>query len=413
MSLPSNKIEIVATIDRQFELITRGCEHIYSLEELRHKLERSAETATPLRVKLGMDPTAPDLTFGHAVVLGKMRDFQDAGHRAVLIIGDYTARIGDPSGKSKTRPVLSVEEVDKNAQTYFDQAGKIIDLSAGKLEIRRNSEWLAPLNFADVIRLAGQVTIARMLERDTFDRRMKAGVEIYMHELFYPVMQAYDSVMVQADVEIGGTDQTFNNLLGRDFQKNAGRPPQVVVIMPLLVGLDGKEKMSKSLGNYIAVTEPAADMFAKAMSISDELMRNYFELLTRIPGGDVERLLDPGRSHPRDAKVTLAKSIVERFHGDRAAESAADEFFRIHGAGKTGLPDDMPEIVVPAEMGVVDLVRLAGFAPSNGEARRLIAENGIRHNGAVLTDHAVTIKLNTGDVLQRGKRKFVRLQVGS
>ncbi len=401
------------SVEKQLEVLSRGCEHIYSIEELRSRVVRSSETGTSLRVKLGMDPTAPDLTLGHTVVLGKLRDFQDMGHQAVLIIGDYTARIGDPTGKSKARPILTDEQVDANAETYLEQAGKVIDLSPEKLEIRRNSEWLAPMRFADVIRVAGQTTVARMLERDTFAKRREAGIEIHLHELFYPLMQAHDSVMIEADVELGGNDQTFNNLMGRDFQKNAGQRPQVVVIMPLLIGIDGHEKMSKSLGNYIAVADAPGDMFGKTMSAPDELMRNYFELLTRMPAPEMARWLDAKQTHPRDAKVALAKEIVGKYHGAPAADAAVEEFFRIHGAGKQGLPDEMPELTVEPTIGAIELVVRTGFAKSNSEARRLIAEKGVRLNGDPLTDPYATIAVESGAVLQRGKRKFVRLRVPS
>ncbi|MCH7526168.1 MAG: tyrosine--tRNA ligase [Planctomycetes bacterium] len=398
-------------VDEQLGILTRGCEHVYSVEELRRKLVRSREEGKPLRVKLGMDPTAPDLTLGHTVVLQKLRDFQDLGHKAVLIIGDYTARIGDPTGRSKTRPILTPAEVEANARTYLDQAGKVIELSSDKVEIRHNSEWLRPMNFADVIRLAGQVTVARMLERDTFAKRHKAGVEIYLHEMFYPLMQAHDSVMVESDVELGGTDQTFNNLLGRDFQRNAGQEAQVVVIMPLLVGTDGTEKMSKSTGNYVGVSEPPSDMFGKLMSVPDPLMRHYFELLTRFSTAEIDRLLDEAQTSPRDAKVALAKEIVAKYYDTEVAGEAEGEFFRIHGAGKQGLPDEMPEVAVTASMGAVDLVVHCGFASSKSEARRLMAEGGVRMNGDVLKDLQATVQIESGAVLQRGKRKFVRLKV--
>lgn len=398
-------------IDEQLAILTRGCDSIYSEGELRRKLTRASEANQPLRVKLGLDPTAPDLTLGHTVVLRKMRDFQDLGHKAVLIIGDYTARIGDPTGRSKTRPVLSDEQIDTNAKTYLEQAGKVIDLSPDKIEIRRNSEWLAPMNFADVIRLAGQMTVARILERDTFTKRYKAGVEIHLHEFFYPLMQGHDSVMVRSDVELGGTDQTFNNLVGRDFQKNAGQEPQVVVILPILVGTDGVEKMSKSLGNYIGVSEAPSEMLGKIMGIPDALMRNYFELVTRLPRERVDQLLDGSQTHPRDAKVALAKEIVAHYHTPDDAEAAANEFFRIHGAGKTGVPDDIPERSVPPLIPVAELVVLCEFAKSKGEARRLIAENGVRLNGEPLSDAHATLQVESGAVLQRGKRKFVRLIV--
>ncbi len=395
----------------------RGADTVYSEEELAKKLARSVEKGVPLRVKLGMDPTAPDLTLGHTVVLQKLRDFQDLGHKAILIIGDYTAMIGDPSGKSKTRPVLSREQVDANAQTYLEQAGKVIDTSPDKLEIRKNSEWLEPMSFADVIQMAGKVTVARMMERDTFAKRLKAGAEVFIHELFYPMMQAQDSVEIRADVELGGTDQTFNNLMGRDFQRNADQPPQVVMVMPLLVGTDGKEKMSKSMGNYIAVTDPAPEMFAKVMSIPDELMANYFELLTTEDATRIAELTNASKTHPRDGKVELGRIIVTRFHDAEAAKAAVDEFFRIHGAGKSGVPDEMDDLKVPADLrdgdsiAAADLAVCAGFAKSKGEARRLIAENGLRLDGEPLTDPQGTVSIRTGQVFQRGKRKFVKLVV--
>jgi len=404
-------------VDEQMASLTRGAEHIYSVEELHQRVARSVQTGKPLRVKLGMDPTAPDLTLGHTVVLRKLRDFQDCGHKAVLIIGDYTARIGDPSGRSKTRPILSDDDVTTNARTYLDQAGKVLDLSPDKVEIRRNSEWLAAMTFADVIRMAAQTTVARMMERDTFDKRRKQGLEVYTHELFYPMMQARDSVEIQSDVELGGTDQTFNNLLGREFQRNAEQPPQVVLVMPLLVGLDGKEKMSKSLGNYIGVTEPASDMFGKIMSIPDSLMPNYYELLTQVPMDRVREMVNPSRHNPRDAKVALAKEIIRNFHGAEAADAAEQEFFRIHGGGQGGLPDDIPDHVLSAEIvrdgqvSAADLVVDCGFAASKGEARRLIKEKGIRVDGDALEDPMGSVAVRSGQIVQRGKRKYVRLVI--
>ncbi len=332
----------------QLETLIRGCEQVYTAAELKSRLASGKR----LRVKLGMDPTAPDLTLGHAVVLRKLRQFQDFGHQAVLIIGDYTAMIGDPTGKSKTRPRLTTQEVDANARTYLDQAGAILDLSPDKLEVRRNSEWLTPMTFADVIVLMSRMTVARMLERDTFAKRQAEGKEIYLHELLYPLMQARDSVAVEADVELGGTDQTFNNLCGRDFQRDAGQPPQIVMVTPLLVGTDGREKMSKSLGNYIAVTDPPGEMFGKVMRIPDELMASYFELLTQVPEKDIIGLCDPKNANPRDTKEHLAKMIVTQYHSSGAADAAADEFRRVHGGGGGGLPDDIPEVAIPVEKAV-------------------------------------------------------------
>lgn len=406
-------------VNQQLEILLRGADSVYSREELASKLGRSAATGQPLRVKLGMDPTAPDLTLGHTVVLQKLRDFQDCGHKAVLIIGDYTAMIGDPSGRSKSRPMLSPDQVKANAATYLAQAGKVIDTSPEKLEIRHNSEWLAPLNFADVIRMAAGVTVARMMERDTFAKRTQAGVEVYVHELFYPMMQARDSVEICSDVELGGTDQTFNNLMGRDFQRSAGQEPQVVLVMPLLVGTDGKEKMSKSLGNYIAVTDPPGEMFGKTMSIPDDLMANYYTLLTTLDAARITELCDAARTHPRDAKIELGRTIVSRYHSAADATAAVDEFFRIHGKGKSGLPDDIEEVVVPADQldgGAISapaLLMHCGFATSKGDARRLIGEAGVRLDGEVLSDPFGQVNIRTGQVLQRGKRRFVRLVVGS
>ena len=405
------------SVAEQSKVLLRGVDSVYSREELSGKLERAAQRHQPLRVKLGMDPTAPDLTLGHTVVLQKLRDFQDCGHKAVLIIGDYTAMIGDPSGRSKTRPILTPEQVEANAQTYLAQAGKVIDTAPDKLEIRHNSEWLSPMTFADVIRMAAGVTVARMMERDTFADRHQAGTEVYIHELFYPMMQARDSVEIRSDVELGGTDQTFNNLMGRDFQRSAGQEPQVVMVMPLLIGTDGTEKMSKSLGNYIAVAEPPAKMFAKVMSIPDKLMFNYYTLLTKVNETRMRQLTNPDRTHPRDAKVELGRRIVTRFHADKAAQAASDEFFRIHGKGKAGLPDEIdevrvsPELVKGGTISAADLTVCCGFARSKAAARRLIAEKGVRLEGEPLPDPQGSVAVKTGQILQRGKRKFVRLVV--
>jgi len=401
-----------AQIKHQVEILAQGCDHIYTIDELIQRLSGGKR----LRVKLGLDPTAPDLTLGHTVVLRKLRQFQDFGHKAVLIIGDYTAMIGDPTGRSKTRPVLTPEEIETNARTYFEQAGKVLDLSEDKLEIRHNSEWLAKMNFADVIRLMGQMTVARLLERDTFAERQAQGKEIFSHELLYPLMQARDSVEIESDVELGGTEQTFNNLCGRDLQRNAGQPPQIVLVMPLLVGTDGKQKMSKSLDNYIGVTESPSDMFGKIMRIPDQQMGNYFELLTNLPEAEIVSCLDPATSSPRDTKEKLAKTIITEFHCAKAAEDAAAEFKRVHaGAGGGGLPDEVPEVAVPAEMldgGKIvplDLITHCGFAQSRGDARRLVSQKGIKLNGKPIGDAQVPIQVKSGDVLQRGKRQFARL----
>jgi tyrosyl-tRNA synthetase len=400
-------------LQEQLGILLRGCDSVYTREELEQRLASGKR----LRVKLGMDPTAPDLTLGHTVVLRKLRQFQDLGHKAILIIGDYTAMIGDPSGRSKTRPILTKDDVDRNANTYLEQAGKVLDLSEDRLEVRPNSEWLTPLTFADVIRLMSQMTVARMLERDTFAKRQAEGKEVFLHELLYPLMQARDSVAIESDVELGGTDQTFNNLCGRDLQRDAGQPPQVVMVTPLLVGTDGKEKMSKSLGNYVAVTDPPNEMFGKLMSIPDRLMRNYFELLTDVPPEEMIRLTNASQSNPRDSKEKLAKTIVTQYHSAEAADAAAVEFRRLFGGGGSGLPDEIPEIMVPADkisdgrIVPVDLITHCKFENSRSEARRLVAQGGVRFNGQVIQDPSAPIAVKSGDILQRGKRRFIRLVV--
>lgn len=401
------------SVEEQVRRLVRGCDHVYTVEEL----EQRIASGKSMRVKLGMDPTAPDLTLGHTVVLRKLREFQDFGHKAVLIIGDYTARIGDPSGRSKIRPMLTAQQVEENAATYLKQAGKVLDLSAKKLEVRHNSEWLEPMTCADVLRLMSRMTVARMLERDTFATRQAAGKEIFMHELLYPLMQGRDSVAVGADVELGGTDQTFNNLCGRDLQRDAGQPPQIVMTLPLLVGTDGKQKMSKSLGNYVSVTDSPSDMFGKVMRIPDTLMRSYFELLTELPKERIAELTDPSGRNPRDSKEELAKTIITQYHSAKAAEAAAVEFKRVHGGGESGLPDDVPEVVISAgdiDGGRIDPVTLTVHCfgeKGRNVARRLIAERGVRINGTVIEDAAAPIEVRDGDILQRGKRRFVRLKL--
>src|ERR1041384_3990394 len=330
--------------DEQLKALEQGVETLDTRDELKNKLAQGR----PLRVKLGGDPTAPDLHLGHSVVLRKLRQFQDLGHKAVLIIGDYTALIGDPTGQNKTRPMLSEADIERNANTYFDQAGKILDTTPGKLEIRRNSEWLAGMSFADVIRLASKMTVARMLERDTFEKRHKSGEPISVHEFLYPLMQGYDSVMIQSDVELGGTDQTFNNLVGRDLQRDAGQDPQVVMILPILEGLDGLEKMSKSKGNYIGLNDSPKDMFGKTMRISDELMaRWYVLLLGQAPQG-----------HPMDAKKSLACRLVERYHGREAADQALADFEKQFS--KRDYAEVADTLAVPAEIWIVELIEKTG-----------------------------------------------------
>ncbi len=392
-------------IDEQTELLLRGAEAVYTAEELRQRL---AEATKPLRIKLGMDPTAPDIHVGHAVVLGKMRQFQDLGHKAVLIIGDYTARIGDPSGQNTARPTLTAEEIQNNAKTYFQQAGKILDTSSGKLEIRYNSEWLAKMTMMDIIHLTAKKTVAQMLQRESFKKRLAADQDVFLHEFLYPVVQGYDSVVIEADVELGGTDQTFNCLVGRDIQRAYGLAPQIVLVMPLLVGLDGVEKMSKSKGNYIGITDPPNDMFGKVMSIPDTLMENYFTLLTELPLERVAELVDSEKTHPREAKATLARMIVGRYYDETDAVAAAAEFDRVFSSRQT--PSEMPGIAVPAgTIGIVDLVVQAGFAKSNGEARRLISQNAVSIDGDKIADTEAVVDLKNGQILRVGKRRFGKI----
>jgi len=391
------------------EMLLCGCQSVYTREGLAERLTASAAKNRPLRVKLGLDPTAPDIHLGHTVVLRKMRQFQELGHKAVLIIGDYTSRIGDPSGVNKTRPVLTLEQIEINAKTYFDQAGKILDTSPDKLEVRHNSEWLEKLTFADMLNLAAQMTVARMMERDTFEQRYKAGVPIGVHEFLYPLMQGYDSICIEADVELGGTDQTFNNLVGRDLQKTRGQTPQVVLIMPILAGLDGREKMSKSKGNYIGITDEPDDMFGKVMSIPDDLMASYFALLTDLSDKQIDAMVDSGKTHPRQAKAELGRMIVTRYHSRAAAEAAATEFDRVFSQKE--VPSDMTEIRLPGgTVGIVDLIVAARFAKSKGEARRLVKQNAVSINNRRITDTEANIDLSDGQVLKVGKRRFGRLK---
>jgi tyrosyl-tRNA synthetase len=423
--IPEN---LLARVNSELDLLQRGAAEIYSLDELRLRLAESYQTNKPLRIKLGMDPTAPDIHLGHTVVMRKMRQFQDLGHTAVLIIGDYTARIGDPSGQNKTRPVLSPDEIDRHAKTYFDQAGKILDLSPEKLEVRRNSEWLAKLSFADVIRLASRMTVARMLERDTFALRFKAGDPIGCHELLYPLMQGYDSVMVHADLELGGTDQTFNNLVGRDLQRDEGQRPQMVLTMPILRGLDGFQKMSKSKDNYIGVTESPNEMFGMLMSIPDMLMEEYDNLLAdrgmwnwyAKEAGIIMRALEKGESRkllgPRDKKAKLASIIVEQFNGADAARKAEEEFNRVFVEGL--VPSDPPDMQLKAsEVGgsegiwIAQLIVRCGFAKSTSEAMRLVKQGAVSINDDPVTDERGKVKPEWGQILRVGKRRFARLLV--
>ena len=402
----------MTTNDPILESLQRGCEALYGEDDLLRRLAEAAKQGRKLRIKLGLDPTAPDIHLGHTVVLKKVRQFQDLGHQAVIIIGDYTARVGDPTGVNKTRPILSPEQIDANAETYFAQAGKVLDTDPEKLEIRKNSEWLAKMNLADLLKLAGHVTVAQIMQRDTFKKRFASDVQIGIHEFFYPLMQAYDSVMVQADVELGGSDQTFNNLVGRDIQKAYGQPPQIVMIMPILVGLDGVEKMSKSKDNYIGVTDDPNDMFGKVMSIPDSLMQNYFTLLTDLPSEQIDELTDDEKTHPRKAKAELGRRIVAEFHSPTAAQAASDEFDRIFA--KKDIPTDMPtfDLSDPSKT-ITDVLTESGLVDSRSQVRRLVKQNAITLDGQKITDSESILldQLGQGEgVLKVGKRRFLKVE---
>jgi len=394
--------------EEQFRILADGVAEILPEDEFRAKLERSVRTGRPLRVKLGCDPSRPDLHIGHAVVLEKLRQFQELGHRVIFIIGDFTAMIGDPSGRSKTRPALTLEETQVNARTYLEQVGLLLDVT--QAEIRSNSEWLAPLSFADVIRVASHVTVSQMLERDDFHDRFNNEQPIALHEFLYPLAQGIDSVQVRADVELGGTDQRFNFLLARHLQAHAGQEPQAIVLMPLLEGTDGVQKMSKSLGNYIAVLDSPRDMFGKVMSIPDELIERYYRYATFASAAEAEAMesaLREGKLHPRDAKALVAERLVARYHGEEAAFAARQEFDRMFRHKQ--LPDDITTIALQLPMPLVDALVAVGIVPSKSEARRLIAQGGVYVNGDRVSDLAA--HLSSGEhIVKVGKRRFVRIQ---
>lgn len=392
----------MADVDAALREITRGTAEIIPLEELKNKLSSGRQ----LTVKLGMDPTAPDIHLGHTVILNKLRAFQELGHKVVLIIGDFTASVGDPTGKNATRPQLSREQIMHNAQTYADQAFKVLDKD--KTEIVYNSQWLGALGAEGMIRLASKLTVARMLERDDFTKRYQAGQPIAIHEFLYPLLQGYDSVALKADIELGGTDQKFNLLMGRELQKDAGLEPQVVLMMPLLVGLDGVKKMSKSAGNYIGVEDPAPDMFGKIMSLSDDLMWSYFDLLSAKSVDEIATLrkacLD-GSMNPRDAKIELGREIVARYHGKEAADAAVNGF--INQFAKGAMPEDMPELTLAVDA-IPQLLKQAGLCETTSEAMRMIKQNAVKCDGELITDKGAPIPEGT-HVWQVGKRRFARI----
>ena len=404
--MTSKPYPITPSVLHAMEVTKRGCEELLVETDWLQKLARSEATSKPLRIKLGLDPTAPDIHLGHTVVLNKLRQLQDLGHTVIFLIGDFTSMIGDPSGRNNTRPPLTAEEIAVNAKTYYQQASAILDPS--KTEIRYNSEWCDPLGARGMIQLAAKYTVARMLERDDFTKRYRGGIPISVHEFLYPLMQGYDSVALHSDLELGGTDQKFNLLVGRELQKEYGQEPQCILTMPLLVGLDGVEKMSKSKGNYIGINEPANEMFGKLMSISDDLMWNYFTLLSFRPLAEIDLMkqeVAAGRN-PRDCKVLLGQEIVARFHTDGAAEKALEDF---NHRAKGGIPDDIPELQLSgAPLGIAALLKAANLVPSSSEANRNIDQSGVRVDGTVITDK--TLKLNAGTyVVQVGKRRFAKV----
>jgi tyrosyl-tRNA synthetase len=403
---PPARYPVTDAVGQAMAISLRGCEELLPEGEWLSKLARSAATGEPLRIKFGLDPTAPDLHLGHTVVFTKMRQLQDLGHTVIPLIGDFTSMIGDPSGRNSTRPPLTREQIEANAQTYFDQIGLVLDIH--RAEVRYNSEWSDPLGARGMIQLAAKYTVARMMERDDFSKRFAEGAPISVHEFLYPLMQGYDSVSLRSDLELGGTDQKFNLLMGRHLQIEAGQEPQCILTMPLLEGLDGVEKMSKSKSNYVGITEPANTMFAKLLSISDELMWRYFTLLSWRPQGEIEALrreVADGRN-PKDAKVMLAKEIVTRFHSAMAADGAEQDFIN---RARGGIPDEIAELSLSgAPLAIGSLLKQAGLVPSTSEAMRMVEQGGVRIDGVVVSDKALKVAAGTV-VVQVGKRKFARV----
>jgi len=405
----TNEFPVSERVREALAVTLRGAEELIPEQDWLRKLARSEATGVPLRIKLGLDPTAPDIHIGHTVVLNKLRQLQDLGHQVIFLIGDFTSMIGDPSGRNTTRPPLTAEQIKTNAETYRAQADKILD--PARTELRYNSEWSDPLGARGMIQLAARYTVARMMERDDFHKRFKEGRSISVHEFLYPLMQGYDSVALRSDLELGGTDQKFNLLMGRHLQAEYGQEPQCILTMPLLEGLDGVEKMSKSKGNYIGVTEDPNTMFAKVMSISDTLMWRWYTLLSFRGADEIARLqqeVGAGRN-PRDAKVLLAKEITARFHSQAAAEGAEQDFVN---RSKGGVPDAIPEVALDgAPLGIAQLLKQAGLAPSTSEANRLVDGGGVRVDSSVVSDKG--LKLPAGQyVVQVGKRKFARVTLG-
>ncbi|MCY8804697.1 tyrosine--tRNA ligase [Bacillus spizizenii] len=398
-------------VERQLQLYMTGAHEVIPPEELRAKLVKSISTGIPLKIKLGLDPSAPDVHLGHTVVLNKLRQFQENGHIVQLLIGDFTGKIGDPTGKSAARKQLTDEEVQHNAKTYFQQFGKVLDQE--KVELHYNSKWLKTLNLEDVIDLAGKITVARLMERDDFEERIAMQKPISLHEFFYPLMQGYDSVVLESDIELGGTDQHFNVLMGRHFQERYNKEKQVVILMPLLEGLDGVEKMSKSKHNYIGIDEHPNDMYGKTMSLPDSLMKKYIHLATDLELEEKKQLvkdLETGAVHPRDAKMLLAKTIVRMYHGAEAAETAEHSFKTVFQ--ENSLPEDIPAVNWKGEkkMAIIDMLVKLELLSSKSEARRMIQNGGVRINGEKITDIHADAVIKENMIIQVGKRKFLKLQ---
>ncbi|MFC3109130.1 tyrosine--tRNA ligase [Undibacterium arcticum] len=405
-SAPNRVLALSEKVQEALQITKRGVEELLIEAEFAQKLARSEQTGVPLRIKLGLDPTAPDLHLGHTVALNKLRQLQDLGHIAIFLIGDFTSMIGDPSGRNATRPPLTREQIEENAKSYFAQASLVLDPS--KTEMRYNSEWSDPLGARGMIQLASKYTVARMMERDDFSKRFKDGIPISVHEFLYPLMQGYDSVALKSDLELGGTDQKFNLLVGRELQKDWGQEPQCILTMPLLEGLDGVEKMSKSKNNYIGIAEPANTMFAKLMSISDSMMWRYYELLSFRSLAEIAgyQAAVAGGQNPRDVKVALAQEIVTRFHSAKAAEEALADFVN---RSKGGIPDDIPELsLAGAPLPISQLLKQANLCPSTSDAMRMVEQGGVRIDGAVISDKNLKVEAGTV-VVQVGKRKFARV----
>ena len=417
MEKPEYSPDIIAEVKRQMTLIKRGVVELLPEDGFEKKLAESIKSRVPLRIKQGFDPTAPDIHLGHTVGIRKLKQFQELGHKVVLIIGDYTSLIGDPSGRSDTRPILSYDDIMKNAETYQAQFFNILDKD--KCEIHYNGEWFAKMDFREYMNLTTRFTVARILERDDFEKRYKGGSPISMHELFYPIMQAYDSVAIKSDLELGGTEQKFNLLAGRGLQESFDQSPQCIMTLPILVGLDGERKMSKSLGNYIGIVEPAKEIFGKVMSIPDELIYQYFEMVTDLPGerlAEIKAELDAGQSNPMILKKKLAVTLVDMYHPAGSGQKALKEFERVFSKGK--IPDDIPTMdsgeikklgLDPKSIYLVGLMTKAGLAKSNGEARKLIQGGGVSLNGEKITDTNLEFHFTTGTILKVGKRRFLKL----